>query len=244
MKQSFDTHMHHKFIKYFSIKQAPSRIEKELYTKTKRYLKYIQWIPWLKMIWIWNSLSMHSASEKSDIDLYIVTEKNRLWLVRILVSFIFQILAVRKTGKKHSGRFCLSFFSTLEWMDFSDFVLKNDVYLYFWIVYFKPILDFDQTYETFLQANTSWADFSEYTDYLENNKTYITYQKNTGWTMKISDILLSSINTVLKKIFLPKTLRTYNKLGKPFWVIISDKLLKFHNADIRKKLRETIYSPH
>jgi len=40
---------------------------------------------------------------------------------------------------------------------------------------------------------------------------------------------LTLLNNLLKKIFLPKTLRHYEKIGKPYGVIINDNLLKFHN---------------
>jgi predicted nucleotidyltransferase len=45
---------------------------------------------------------MNSSTKESDIDLLIVTDNNRLWFVRILVTFIFQILGVRKTDKHHA----------------------------------------------------------------------------------------------------------------------------------------------
>ncbi len=44
----------------------------------------------------------------------------------------------------------------------------------------------------------------------------------------------------LKKIFLSRTLKTYEKLGKPFWVIINDNMLKFHDKDVREKVRDEI----
>lgn len=240
MKQKFDKNIHKKFKKYLNIKEKETQIEKDFYTKTIKYLKYIKWLPWLKMIWVWNSISMNSATKNSDIDLYIVSEKNTLWIVRIFTTFIFQVFWVRKTAKKHSGRFCLSFFSSLEGMDFSKFAIKNDIYLYFWLVYFKPILDFDNTYELFLKKNTSWADFSEYKDILEKNKEKIIYKKTNPSNKKKWDIILNFINNIFKKVFLPKTLKTYEKIWKPFGVIINDDLLKFHNWDIRKKIKEEI----
>ena len=51
---------------------------------------------------------------------------------------------------------------------------------------------------------------------------------------------LTIINNILKKIFLPKTLKHYEKIWKPYGVIINDNLLKFHNWDIRKKVRKQI----
>jgi hypothetical protein len=51
---------------------------------------------------------------------------------------------------------------------------------------------------------------------------------------------LKKWDNFLKKIFLPKTLKHYKKLSKPFGVIINDNLLKFHDKDIRKKIKKEI----
>ncbi len=188
------------------------------------------------MVMIGNTLSMNAGKESSDIDLYIVTQKNRLWLVRIAITFLFQILGVRKTAKKHAGRFCLSFFSTEEGMDFSNFALDdNDIYLYFRLVYAKPVINFNQTYEQFLQKNTSWCDISEYKNIINYNKSFI---KFSGNKKRSTGKILDFVDACLKKIFLPKTLKSYEKLGKPFGIVISEKYLKFHDNDIRKKIRE------
>jgi hypothetical protein len=57
---------------------------------------------------------MNCASENSDIDLFIITSPDRLWLTRLMVTFIFQVLGKRKTAKKHKDNFCLSFFATTD----------------------------------------------------------------------------------------------------------------------------------
>ena len=238
MKQTFSKKQHDVFKKYAKIKDAPWEWDKKYLDKTTSYLKYIKWIPWLEMILVGNSISMNSSRESSDIDLYVVTSSNSIWLVRILLTVIFQVLRVRKTDKKHSWRFCLSFFSTNKWMDFSSFAIENDIYLYFWIIYLKPILSYNNTYENFIKINNSWADFSEYSSKIEENKKTIVYKKNTEENTKKS---LSHINNFLKNIFLPKTIKTYKTLWKPFWVIINNDMLKFHNNDIRKEVSENIW---
>ena len=249
-----------KFDKLLNNKSTESEVEKKFYKKTEKYLKFIKWIPGLRMVWIGNSISMNSASKNSDIDLLIVTDNNSMWLVRILVTFIFQILWVRKNDKHHAGRFCLSFFCTVDWLDFWKFNLKRDPYLYFWILYFKPILDFWNTYELFIEKNKSWADFWEFKEIIENNKKYIKYNKNKLEMISsppykggargglpllkkeglgvVSIRLRLVLNNFLKKIFLPKTLKHYNKIGKPYWIIINDNILKFHNWDIRKEIAD------
>lgn len=232
-KQNSDFHTH------FGIQAKPWVIEKSFYRRLNKYLIYIQWIPWLRMIWVGNSLSMNCAKSSSDIDLYIVTAPNRMWLVRIFITLIFQVLWVRKTPKHHAGRFCLSFFSTTDALDFWNFKIHNDIYLYFWILYFKPILDINNTYSHFINSNKSWANFSKYPEIIQENKKYIKCSKNISERnifSKIWDIL----DNFLKKTFLPKTLRHYEKIWKPYWVIINNNMLKFHNGDIRREIAEKI----
>lgn len=233
MKQIFNKSYHNKFIKYFWIKKEESQIEVDFYKKTQKYLKFIKWIPWLKMVWIWNSIAMNCSSKNSDIDLLIVTSINSMWLNRVLITFIFQILWVRKTDKKHAWRFCLSFFTTTDWLDFSSWKIENDIYLYFWILYFKPILDFDNTYNLFIEKNSNWADFNEYKSMIDKNKKYIKYKWKNNLENKF-------INNIFKKIFLPKTLKHYNSIWKPYWIIINDNILKFHNLDIREKVKKDL----
>lgn len=234
--QKFNKNYHNKFINYFNIKKNPSKIEMDFLEKTKKYLNFIKWIPWIRMIWIWNSISMNCATSKSDIDLFIVTTNNSMWFNRILITFIFQVLWVRKTSKKHAWMFCLSFFATLDWLDFNPWKLENDIYLYFWILYFKPILDYNNTYSLFLKKNESWADLSEYKSIINDNKSYIKYKKSINYNNPIIKIL----NNLFKKIFLPKTLKRYFDMKKPYGIIINDNLLKFHNNDIREKVKKDL----
>ena len=237
MKENFNKEIHNKFIKKFNIKNEPSNIELEFYKKTEKYINYIKWLPWLKMIWIWNSISMNSASKDSDIDLLIVSSNNSMWLNRILITLIFQILWVRKTETKHAWMFCLSFFTTIDWLDFSSWKTENDIYLYFWIIYFKPILNYDNTYEQLIKKNSSWSDFSGYKDIIKNNKTYIKY--NWNWILENNKVIWI-INKLFKKIFLAKTLKHYNKIWKPYWIVINDNMLKFHNNDIREQIKREL----
>jgi hypothetical protein len=237
MKQKFSKLQQKKFLDYFKARDKPWKIEYELLEKTYKYVNKIKKLPWLQMIAVWNSISMNSANKNSDIDLFIVSKNNTLWFVRIMITFLFQILWVRKTAKKHAGKFCLSFFSTHKWLEFSSWKLENDIYLYFWIIYLKPILNYNNTYEELLKANNKWANFNEYSKIIEENKKYIRY----SWQKKgEKEKIIWKLNDLFKKLFLPKTLKHYKKLWEPFWVIINDDLLKFHDNDIRQKVKEAI----
>lgn len=238
MKQNFDENIFKNFKKEFKVKDKASETEKKYFKKAEKYINFIKWIPWIKMIWIWNSLSYFWAEKSSDIDLFIVTDKNAMWFVRILTTFIFQVLWVRKNDKNHAWRFCLSFFATKDGMDFSDFKIENDIYLFFRIIYFKPILNYNRTYEKFLEKNSFWADFDNYKNILEENKKFIKFFKEK--TFINENFLVWFFNKIFKKIFLPKTLKHFEKIWKPYWVIINDDLLKFHNSDIRKEISQKL----
>jgi hypothetical protein len=75
---------------------------------------------------------------------------------------------------------------------------------------------------------------------LEENKKYISLSKNNNNALNKTNVfswkILNWLNYIIKKIFLPKTLKHYNRLWKPYWITISDVMLKFHNLDIRKEI--------
>ena len=235
--QIFNNSDHNKFIKHFKIWNWPSEIDNNFFNKSYKYINYIKWIPWLKMIWIWNSVSMFNSNKESDIDLFIVTSKNRIWFVRILITFIFTILWERKTKNKHAWKFCLSFFCNDDKMNFYSFALDNDIYLYFWVIYLKPILDFDNTYNKFINSQ-SWADFWKYQNIINSNKKFIKYTWKSIW---INFKLFDLIDYLFKKVFLPKTIKHFYDLKKPYWIIINDNILKFHNNDKRKQIIKLFY---
>ena len=255
------------FSKIMWIKAHPSEYELFLFEKTKKYSKYISWIPWLKMIAVCNSLSMYATKEYenspkknlkslnyfwnqekafaqvmkekwwSDIDLFIITAHNRMWFVRLMVTLIFQILGVRRHWNKINSRFCLSFFISENAMNFSTFAIEDDIYLYFWIYYLKPIINKDHTYESFIKSNKSlWInELNLHWD----NKVYIMKTKDYNKWLD-ENRFLDYIDKFLKYIFLPITLKHKKRLWDPYGIIVSDDILKFHDNDRRVEIRKEL----
>lgn len=222
---------------FFHVKESPREREIFLMNRANDYIYYLRWIPGILFVGVWNSVAMNTAHSESDIDLFIITKTKRLWTVRILTTLIISLLWVRKTKEKHKDQFCLSFFVTETALDFKSFALKNDIYLYFWILSLKPILDYNDSYDTFIEANSSWIPMDQYRDTISENKKHITY------TWKISpkiSFIWNFFESLLKTLFLPRTLHHYRSLGQPFWVIISEDILKFHDKDKRKVFRDEI----
>lgn len=228
---------HQTFLKAIKAKKKASEIEKKLFEKAYLFLHPLSYLSSIKMIGICNSLSMNAGHKNSDIDLFVIAKKNRLWTARLLISLYFMIIGERKTKKKHAWKFCLSFFITEENINLKDIALDDDIYLYFWILYCKPIIVNKEIYEKFIEANQSWCNFDEYGDIIEKNESFI-MKKNekSSKNSKFWDM----IENIIKKILLRKTLASKEKLRDSSWIVISDTMLKFHNNDMRKYWREKL----
>lgn len=215
------------------IKKNPNPLETRLFVRAKKYIKTIEHIPWIEMIAICNSLSMHATHDNSDIDLFIVCQPKMLWFVRFFVTIKMWRLGVWRHKDEIAHNFCLSFFVTSDALDFTKIAIENDIYLYYWIYYLKPIVSRNNTYEKFLDAN-KWVKI----DPQQKQRNLIHHTKaSKAPTVHLYHIWLSSI---IKNLLGHKTKKRYKTLWKPQWVIISDVMLKFHDKDKRIVIRDRI----
>lgn len=215
------------------IKNAPNLHEKELFLRAQKYIECIKNIHGIKMIAICNSLSMFATKSDSDIDLFIVTDAKMLWYVRFFVTLKFWKMWVWRKWTDIAGNFCLSFFVTEKALDFQKIALKDDIYLYYWIYFLKPILDYDATYDRFLSEN-SWVKIPE-----SQKQENLDYRKFVGKSLKIS-WLHSFLSCIIQFFGEKKTTRQWKKMGKPQGVIISSDMLKFHDKDQRENVKKAI----
>lgn len=90
-------------------------------------------------------------------------------------------------------------------MNLENVAIDDDIYLYYWIYYMKPVFIRGGIYEEFLKAN-SWIAIDD--PQKSRNTTYIKIQKPTQQPWKI----IEYIDRALRYIFLPKTLSKYERL--------------------------------
>ncbi len=220
------------------VKIEPNEHEVALIQRGQKYISKLANIPGVEMIAIVNSLSMYATYPESDIDLFIVTKPWMIWFVRFLATLILWTHGVWRRDRDIAGNLCLSFFITTETMDLSHIAIENDIYLYYWIYYMRPIFDKNETYNKFLLAN-SWVSVDE--EQKSKNQVYLindsTKFASLFWQFWES---CRSVNTLIRYFLFPRTLRTYEKLWKPEWVIISDQMLKFHDRDRRAEIRDQL----
>lgn len=80
--------------------------------KIKTWTKVLSAIPYIRGIFLTGTLSMKNGSKKSDWDIFVVLAKNRIWVGRLFLSVVLQILGKRRHREKISERFCLNHYVT------------------------------------------------------------------------------------------------------------------------------------
>ncbi len=91
-----------------ALRQGRYRISLVRFRKVRKILYFLRFFPYLRAVAISGSQALLNSDEKSDIDLLVITKKNRIWLARALISFYLQILGQRRHGPYIENRFCLN----------------------------------------------------------------------------------------------------------------------------------------
>lgn len=215
-------------------------ISEKYWKKARRFAPWIQFVPFVRMAAVCNTLAINNAQSDSDIDLFIVTKRGRLFFTRTLLTLLFGLMGVRRHGKKVAGRFCLSFYITDEKLNLEDIRLGgDDIYLPFWLLTMKPLYG-REVYEKFLEEN-AWI-----TKYFPGRTALCDF-----WP---EQRLLTAVARIKEKIWGGKfgnrleawlAAKQYERhhvrlasLGPNASVIVNDNMLKFHNVDRRKEISE------
>ncbi|MDD5731367.1 MAG: hypothetical protein PHU42_00505 [Patescibacteria group bacterium] len=210
--------------------------------------KILSYLPFIKMISVVNSLAFFNCDKNSDIDFFIITEKNKIWTARALSSILLHILGLRRHGRKVAKRICLSFYISEEKMNLK--YIANDslgFFVAYWIGQCTPIVNVGKTYQTYRSQN-SWI--YQYLPNVGGNITnyYINFRKPllADFTKKVLASILQSdfFERTARSIQIKKIEKSQEKRGSPNSVIFNDLMLKFHPVDLRieykKKLVEKL----
>lgn len=137
------------------------RQQRRIYSKLKLKLAekvagILRLIPWIKLIGITGALAMNNADKDDDIDLLIITAKNRLWLTRLFSVSLVELIGKRRRpgDKKVKDKICLNML-----LDESHLTIpekERDLFSAHEVCQMKPLWEKDRTYQEFLKAN-QWS---------------------------------------------------------------------------------------
>ena len=227
-------------------KLASVRLRRYLYAELKyqiglRAIKILKILPFIKAITVCNTLAYSNASNDADIDLLIITNKNKLWTARFFSTTLMKILHWRPTQQEKKNKICLSFFISEHRLNIENLQLHpQDVYLHYWVKQIVPIYDQQGVYDQWWQGN-QWASI-----YLPltipfntNDVRRVKDNQLTAIIKKIGEFIVASdfIEQLLKKIqlkIMPESLRQMANQGTK--IVLSEQALKFHDHDRRDQI--------
>jgi len=179
--------------------QIHQKISKLKIEKAKHIARFLSFFPTILLIAITGSLAVDNAREDDDLDFFIITSANTLWLTRLIVIPLIGIFFKRRKpfAFRHSpfairDSVCLNL-----WLDESALAVpknKRSLYTAHEVLQAKPIFDRGDTYAKFILAN-HWT-----SRYLANAHTAISHQFTANSNSKKNKLLLSTANCILSAL--------------------------------------------
>lgn len=149
----------------FFLRGRVNRVEKRLaneknshkfYGKAQLISQFFRIIPWIQLVGISGSLAMRNADQKADIDLFVVTRKNRVWLSRLFSAFILEFLGQRRrrgeSRAEGAGKICLNLLISEDVLEQP----KQNLYIAHEVLQMKVLWERGKTYQKFLEQN-AWV---------------------------------------------------------------------------------------
>jgi predicted nucleotidyltransferase len=196
------------FDKYYTLRNDPFLAErrekgnakaKDMMVTAKKVCDLMIRFPYVRGIAISGSLSKNFADEDSDIDLFIITQKNRLWVARSIMHLFKKLTFLVK--KEHY--FCMNYY-----IDEQDLEIhEKNVYTATEVATLIP-LNGDTIFEQFFAAN-GWT-----REYLPNKYMRISTAKPLKMSRlkRFTEYLFNSrLGNVLDNLLMRVTVSRWNK---------------------------------
>jgi len=118
--------------------------------RTGRWLRFI---PSIKMVAVTGALAMKNSRKEDDVDLLIVTSKNRLWLTRLLTVLLVELMAQRRRpgDKEFANKICLNMFLDEDYLSVPE--KEQDLFSAHEVCQMKLLWEKNRTYKKFLKEN-------------------------------------------------------------------------------------------
>lgn len=124
---------------------------KKLFKEYAKQLKRLEKIPWIHLLSITGSLAAANPQEKDDIDIFLVTKENRLWLTRFFVVLYLKIWGLYRTDETPSGKICPNLLISEKNLTWTK--EKQNLFVAAEIVRMQPVINRNNAYERFLSQN-------------------------------------------------------------------------------------------
>lgn len=135
--------------------------------KAIRIAKILSFVPTVYFIGVSGGVAMQNAAEEDDIDFFVITKRNTVWMTRLVLLLLLSILGVLRTRqtKKIADAICLNMLLDETALSFPK--NNQDIYIAHEIVQLYPVIQRNMMYQKFIQAN-KWI--KKIMPHIEENK--------------------------------------------------------------------------
>ena len=207
--------------------------------RAKRFTRTLVRIPFVRAVFACNSLGFANARAESDIDFFIVVQRNHVWAARLLAAGWAKFRKLRPMPGDRSDKFCLSFFLADDALDLATLRLDVDPYLTMWVATLIPLYDPSNLRTALWQANT-WVQQA-----LPNATPRDMAQQRFVLPSVLARVLAPLVRPLaferiaerLQRRALAPNLRSL--ANQDTRVVLNDRMLKFHDNDRRQEYAQS-----
>ena len=214
-----------------------NKIAEEKWKKAKKYVFWLQVLPFVEIIFASGSLALGHTSYDSDLDVLVVAQKGRIWLARFLLILATSFLGVRRTKyeKVAPDKICLNHFVSGNSLSIPFESLYNaQTYVHVTPLYYKNQSLVAEFYEQnkwvkeFL-PNCDWPSFFQYRA-VKTPRPFYAIKTCLEFVLN-----RSGLGKMLEKIA-KKIQKSRINADLPGRITISDEQLEFHPYSVEKNI--------
>lgn len=196
-----------------------------------KYIWPIKHLPFVRSVVLLGSQAMGKQKPGSDIDLFVITDEKYMATARSFLTMYFQLVGLRRHGKKTANRFCLNHYIAGP----RELAEDRNLYTAFEYVKFRPLV-YGSVFREFLNKN-KWVNIFFPHAHVRQNK--------------FSQVTSTSLQKFLEKLYLNKVglwfeQRLINaqlkRINKEEFNISNTEELSFHPNNRKQKLFQSFFA--
>lgn len=122
--------------------------------KARKAIRFIRCVPFLRAVFVCNTVASGTADENSDIDFFVITSMGRIWIVRLFTNLILRVFRLRTYGRNSKDKICLSFFVDENNLNLEKLKSQEeDIHFTYWLSQMIPVYDPKNFWKKFVSAN-------------------------------------------------------------------------------------------
>ena len=209
------------------------------YEIARKICRVFAFLPFVQAIFVCNSLAYNNSRSDGDIDLFIVTKKDRLWLSRFLTIGLLKIFKLRPVKNDKKNKIDPTFFINDKDLNLNKIAIENDIYLKYWLGQLVPIYDPNNVLLELREGNVDLLKFLPNALPVQPHaRRLVKYNWIIGlvrfkWKLLFDYQCFEDWSRIFQLRIMPVILK--NQLNKNKGVVANMQMIKMHSNDRRQE---------